>query len=66
MLVNINGEDKEIKENSTVAELLMELAITDKVMGVAINTHIIKKDVWTNHVIEKDDKLELLSFVGGG
>lgn len=66
MEIIINGEAKKIKTDCTVTELLSELNVTDKVMGVAINTDIIKKDVWGTHKIKEDDKIELLSFVGGG
>jgi sulfur carrier protein len=27
---------------------------------------IVKKDDWSNFILKKDDRLELLQFVGGG
>jgi len=66
MNIIVNGKNLEVKENITINELLEELKIKDKVMAVAINMEIVKKDNWHSHKIKKDDKLELLHFVGGG
>ncbi|NQY54065.1 MAG: sulfur carrier protein ThiS, partial [Campylobacteraceae bacterium] len=37
-----------------------------KVMAIAINMEIVKKENWSNFQIQEDDKIELLQFVGGG
>lgn len=43
-----------------------ELQIIDKVMAVAVNMNIVKKDDWHTFVPKDGDKVELLQFVGGG
>ena len=66
MNVVVNGKELEIKDNITIQELLKELKIEQKVMAVAVNMEIVKKDKWSEHKIKENDKLELLHFVGGG
>jgi len=66
MNIIVNGEELNIKSNTTVEGLLDKLEIKDKVMAVAINMEIVKKDKWNSHIIKENDKLELLHFVGGG
>jgi len=66
MILIINGENKEVKEGSTLEEIISNLQIEDKVMAAAINMNIVKKDEWKNFQPEENDKLELLEFVGGG
>ena len=66
MNVVVNGKELEIKDNITIQELLKELKIEQKVMAVAVNMEIVKKDKWSEHKINENDKLELLHFVGGG
>jgi sulfur carrier protein len=66
MILIINGENKEVKEGSTLQEIIRNLQIEDKVMAAAINMNIVKKDEWKNFQPEENDKLELLEFVGGG
>ena len=66
MNIVVNGEKLDISENYTISQLLEKLEVEDKVMAVAINMEIVKKDKWDTYKIEEGDKLELLHFVGGG
>ena len=66
MEIVVNGESRNIKDNTTVLELLNELKVKEKTMAVAVNMEIVKKELWAKHTIQDGDKLELLHFVGGG
>ncbi|WP_457560537.1 sulfur carrier protein ThiS [Caminibacter sp.] len=66
MKIKINGIEKEIKENTTIKELLEELKVLDKTMAVAVNMKIVKKDDWDKYTLKDGDKVEALNFVGGG
>jgi len=66
MRVIINGEDKEFSTSITLGELLRELSLDGKVMAAAVNMNIVKQDSWSSYLLQNDDKLELLDFVGGG
>lgn len=66
MNIVINGEDKSFKEGITLKQIIISLDIEDKIMAAAINMEIVKKDQWDKFIPQKDDKLELLAFVGGG
>ncbi|MEA3419232.1 MAG: sulfur carrier protein ThiS [Campylobacterota bacterium] len=66
MKVIVNGETGEYVEGITLATLINELGIKVKVMAAAVNMEVVKKDDWTSHVVQEDDKIELLHFVGGG
>jgi sulfur carrier protein len=66
MNIVVNGEKLKVKNDITIEELLEELSIKDKVMAVAINMEIVKKEDWSKYIIQENDKLELLHFVGGG
>ncbi len=66
MNIILNGEPREIENNTTVLELLELLKIKEKVMAVAVNMNIVKKDDWESFTIKEGDKIELLHFVGGG
>ncbi len=66
MKILVNGKEMNIDENTTVLNLLKNLQLEDKVMAVAINMNIVKKENWQNHTIKDSDKIELLHFVGGG
>lgn len=66
MKIIVNGQDKEFNENTTLNEVLIELALDGKVMAAAVNMDIVKQDKWAERVLVDGDKLELLDFVGGG
>ena len=66
MKVIINGNEKNIKENTTIKELLISLGVLDKTMAVAVNMKIVKKDDWDKYKLQENDKVEALNFVGGG
>jgi len=62
----INGENKQVNENSTLQQIITDLQIENKVMACAVNMEIVKKDNWGTFTPKENDKIELLQFVGGG
>ncbi len=66
MRVIINGKEQNIEENMSILALLQELNIKEKTMAAAINMKVVKKDSWDSTLIQADDKIEFLHFVGGG
>ncbi len=66
MKIVVNGKELEFNNEITIEQLLVNLEIEDKVMAVAVNMEIVKKDNWSSRIIKEDDKIELLHFVGGG
>ncbi len=66
MFLTINGEEKELSNNLTLACIIKDLKIEDKVMAAALNMNIVKKNEWQTCKPKDGDKLELLQFVGGG
>ena len=66
MKLIINGETKDIEDNSSLQKIIRDLEIEDKVMAAAINMDIVKKEDWSSFTPKDGDKLELLQFVGGG
>ena len=66
MLVTINGEERKIAKDSTIADILRSLKVEEKVMAVAVNMQIVKKEEWERFKPREGDKIEFLGFTGGG
>ena len=66
MNVTVNGEVRVCADGTTLASLINDLGIKVKVMAAAVNMNVVKKDDWESYVLQDDDKIELLHFVGGG
>ena len=64
-MVKVNGEEKEIA-GRTVADFLKETTYDLKFIAVEINETIVPKAEYDSKVIEDGDKIEIVSFVGGG
>jgi sulfur carrier protein len=50
----------------TIAELVARKRLTPEALVVELNQQIIKHDHWPITQLKAGDRLELLSFVGGG
>lgn len=65
MEILVNGKTVQTKAE-TIKALIQELEIEEKVMAVALNMEVVKKDNWAKTYIKSSDKVEFLEFVGGG
>ncbi len=66
MQVILNGENTDIKEKSTIAELLEQLQIGFERVAVEVNLDIVPKSAYDAHTLSAGDKIEIVHFVGGG
>ena len=66
MHIQVNGEDREIAEGSSVSELLGALKLQAGRVAVEINLKIIDRGEFDRYVLHEDDRVEILSFIGGG
>jgi len=64
-MVKINGEEKEIA-GKNLLEYLKEAGFEPERVVVERNLDIIPKDELGNTVIQDEDVIEVLRFVGGG
>ena len=62
----INGEEKALAAPTTLSELLTQLGYRVAFVAVELNGTIIKQADFGNTTITDADKLEIVSFVGGG
>ena len=66
MNIQLNGEQKEIREGSTIAGLLDSLGIGGERVAVEVNLDIVPRTGHATHVINAGDRIEIVQFVGGG
>lgn len=62
----INGEEKALAAPTTLSELLTQLGYRVALVAVERNGTIIKQADFAATTITDADKLEIVSFVGGG
>lgn len=62
----VNGEVQEITPVCTVFQLLEDKAVTLKAAVLELNGKILKQEHWQSTLLQADDRLEILVFMGGG
>ena len=64
--IQLNGDSYEINYGINLNELLNKLKIQKNKVAVEVNGEIIEKKKYTNLVLNKGDKVEIVQFIGGG
>ena len=66
MNIQINGENHEIQAGETLAGLVKKQNPSKKRIAVLLNDELIPADKQANHILKEGDRVELLTFAGGG
>jgi len=66
MKVLINGQQNNINSNLTVKQLVIDLGYGEKRFALEINGQVIPKSEYAKKIIFENDRLEIISAVGGG
>ena len=62
----INGKEYALQAPVTLEQLLLELGYRTKLVAVERNNSIVKRAAYASTMLSDADKLEIVSFVGGG
>lgn len=62
----LNGERHTVAGGATIRTLLEELALPESRVAVERNLSIVRKPEYGGTVLEEGDRLEIVTFVGGG
>lgn len=65
-MVRINGKDENIAEGTGLVQYLKDAGYNRERIAVEINGDIIPKKNYDETVLNDGDKIEIVSFVGGG
>lgn len=66
MTVFVNSKQQPLDEGSTVAALLEVLGLMQRRVAVEVNTELVTKNEWPQFKLKEGDRIEIVSFVGGG
>ena len=64
--IQLNGSPYEINNSTNLDELLNKLKIQKNKVAIEVNGQIVEKDKYSNLILNKDDKVEIVHFIGGG
>ncbi len=64
--IKLNGKEKLIKENLKVQKLISDLKIPIKKVAIELNQEILDKKMLNKIKLKKNDRIEIVHFIGGG
>ena len=64
--IQLNGAPYEINYGTNLNELLNKLKIQKNKVAIEVNGEIVEKNKYLNLILNKDDKVEIVKFIGGG
>ncbi len=64
--IQLNGDPYEINNGTNLNELLNKLKIQKNKIAVEVNGEIVQRNKYPNLILNKDDKVEIVHFIGGG
>ena len=64
--IQLNGDPYEINVSMSLNELLNKLKIEKNKVAIEVNGEIVEKNKYTNLILSKGDKVEIVKFIGGG
>ena len=64
--IKVNGKFKSISNICKISDLVKELRIPLKKVAIELNQEIIDKKNINKIILKKNDKIEIVHFIGGG
>ena len=64
--IRVNGKVKTIADNSKLSVLVNNLKIPLKKVAIELNQEILDKKKLKKIILKKNDKIEIVHFIGGG
>ena len=64
--IQLNGNPYEINTETNLNQLLNKLKIKKTKVAIELNGVIVEKNKYPKVILNKDDKVEIVHFIGGG
>ena len=66
MVILVNSKPQEAEAGATLAALLDTLGFVRQRVAAEVNARLVPRTEWTAYVLQEGDRVEVVSFVGGG
>ena len=64
--IQLNGNSYEINNGTNLNELLNKLKLKKNKVAIEVNGEIVEKKKYEDLILTKNDKVEIVHFIGGG
>lgn len=64
--IHLNGKEQEVNSDSTVEQIIQKLELKNSMFVAELNMNIVQKNDYLTTILKDGDKLEVVTFFGGG
>ena len=64
--IQLNGQSYDLSGEMNLNQLLKNLKIQKNKVAIEVNGEIVEKNKFSSLILNKDDKVEIVHFIGGG
>ncbi|WP_432381763.1 sulfur carrier protein ThiS [Duganella sp. P38] len=64
--IELNGAPYQVPARQTLNELVDALALTGQALALAVNRNVVPRQRWPEHVLQAQDKVDIVRAIGGG
>lgn len=66
MQIYLNGEERQIPDDTNMASLVELLALSGKRIAVEVNEELVPRSTFPEYCLKPQDKVEIVHAIGGG
>jgi len=66
MQIILNGTDREVPDQLSAGDLITELGLAGKRLALEVNTAIVPRSSFDEHLLQPGDRVEIVHAIGGG
>lgn len=66
MEILLNGEPREIDDDTTAQQLIEQLGLAERRLAVEVNREILPRSRFAEHRFQPGDRVEIVQAIGGG
>lgn len=66
MRITVNGEEREVPDDTNAAALLQLLGLSGQRVAVEVNMEIVPRSTYDAHRLQQGDRIEIVRAIGGG
>ena len=64
--IQLNGQSYDLSGEMNLNQLLKNLKIQKNKVAIEVNGEIVEKNKFSSLILNRDDKVEIVHFIGGG
>lgn len=66
MQIILNGTDREVPDHLSASDLITDLGLAGKRLALEVNTAIVPRSSFDEHLLHPGDRVEIVHAIGGG